>query len=664
MNGVENVIRRKRKNMSKEPSPCDEEAVKRKDEEVKIGSRSTLYNENIEHFAQTLLEVLGKYKSLREQRFADFFTTDEKDMTRIYIEYPPYQRSEAIYAHNRFIDEQIKAGKIKSPVITETYDSGKETSPSYETIQIAREKYENFLVEGYQYFVWDDIKLVQEIYFSGSSRYIRFFYRKADSDKATEFITQLRLFMKRNALFKGEKLLFTHRGWVELLEYPKLDWNDVILSPQIKREFELNLLTPLNEGVDCIVKGIPWRRGLLLGGLAGCHDDKTLVVTPYGLRKYTEMKIGDKVLALDENNDIVENTIKSIIEFSHDGLLKRFESGLYDFGVTFGHRMRILDRNKRDGWKYQSAESIKTHLYFPVKGNSFKGILIEKFDIHQYVIMDKQLSFPLKSHMKKRLNPINIRDFLSLVGWYISEGSLFKTERGDYVQIRQNSEYNIEIRSLLNHMKLDYSEYENGTKFVIFHQDLAEYMKRCGDGSENKMIPQEILSLDSSLLKYLMESLIKGDGSKRRKTSKDYYTVSRHLRDDLITLTLKLGYSVSFTERDRTNEERVLNGRKIQGKHPEICIHIRMGSVGTQGWIDNRNKSECYYKGKVWCFETEYGNFFTCRNGKIACSGNTGKTQVCRILCNQLKDVTVLWATPKAVQDEDDIAMLFDAARH
>jgi hypothetical protein len=281
--------------MSKEPNPEENGEVKR-------GSVSTVYNENIEHFAQTLLEVLGKFKSLREQRYTEFFATDDKDMSRIYIEYPPYQRAEAIYAHNRFLDEQIKCGKIKESVRIENYDSGKEVSSSYETIRISREKYENFLTEGYQYFIWDGIRLTQEIYFSGSSRYVRLYFRKADTEKVTEFITQLRLFMKSNALFKGEKLLFTRRGWVEMLEYPKLDWNDVILSPQIKREFELNLLTPLNEGVDCIVKGIPWRRGLLLGGLAGTGKTQVCRVLCNQLKDVTVLWATPK--AIQDEDDI------------------------------------------------------------------------------------------------------------------------------------------------------------------------------------------------------------------------------------------------------------------------------------------------------------------------------------------------------------------------
>lgn len=634
------------------PTPCDET--------TKGKSMPAFYNENVEKFVSYLLEVIGKCRTLKEQRFAEFFNVDEKSMVRISIEYPPYQRSEAIYAHNRFLDEQIKLGKIQKPIRVETYDSSKETAPSYETIRISRDKYENFLTIGYQYFIWDNLKLVQEVYFSENSRYVYFHFKKEDSEKVIEFITQLRLFMKEHILFKGEKLLFTRRGWVELLEYPKLDWSDVILSTQIKREFELNLLTPLNEGINCIAKGIPWRRGLLLGGPAGCHDEETLAVTPHGLKKYTEMKVGDIVLALDDDGNIIENKIKSIVEFPYDGLLKRFESSIYDFGVTFGHRMRTLDRYKKHGWKYQSANSVKK-AYLSVKGNPFKGKSITMFDIHKYITVNKKLDFPLKSHMKSKLLPFRIDDFLSLIGWYISEGSIFTTERGDYTQIRQSGKYFEEIYNLLERMKLDFSIYENKTKFVIFHQDLTEYLKRCGVGSENKMVPKEILDLDSSLLQHLFVSLIKGDGSNRRETSKDYYTVSKQLRDDVIVLSLKLGYSVSFHERDRTNKIQIFDGRKITPIYPEICLHIRKNS---QGWIDNRNKSEYYYEGKVWCFETEYGNFFTCRNGKIACSGNTGKTQVCRILCNQLKDVTVLWATPKAVQDEDDIAMLFDAARH
>ena len=281
--------------MSKEPNPEENGEVKR-------GSVSTVYNENIEHFAQTLLEVLGKFKSLREQRYTEFFATDDKDMSRIYIEYPPYQRAEAIYAHNRFLDEQIKCGKIKESVRIENYDSGKEVSSSYETIRISREKYENFLTGGYQYFIWDGIRLTQEIYFSGSSRYVRLYFRKADTEKVTEFITQLRLFMKSNALFKGEKLLFTRRGWVEVLEYPKLDWNDVVLSPQIKREFELNLLTPLAEGANCITKGIPWRRGLLLGGFAGTGKSQVCRILCNQLKDVTVLWATPK--AVQDEDDI------------------------------------------------------------------------------------------------------------------------------------------------------------------------------------------------------------------------------------------------------------------------------------------------------------------------------------------------------------------------
>jgi hypothetical protein len=40
----------------------------------------------------------------------------------------------------------------------------------------------------------------------------------------------------------------------------------------------------------------------------------------------------------------------------------------------------------------------------------------------------------------------------------------------------------------------------------------------------------------------------------------------------------------------------------------------------------SKNITSEKYTGKVWCFETELGNFFTTRNGKISVSGNSGKS--------------------------------------
>ncbi|RLG16667.1 hypothetical protein DRN69_00315 [Candidatus Pacearchaeota archaeon] len=50
------------------------------------------------------------------------------------------------------------------------------------------------------------------------------------------------------------------------------------------------------------------------------------------------------------------------------------------------------------------------------------------------------------------------------------------------------------------------------------------------------------------------------------------------------------------------------------------------GKVCIESFSSKKNSEIKNYNGKVWCFETTTGNFFTVRNGKIGLSGNSGKT--------------------------------------
>jgi len=67
-----------------------------------------------------------------------------------------------------------------------------------------------------------------------------------------------------------------------------------------------------------------------------------------------------------------------------------------------------------------------------------------------------------------------------------------------------------------------------------------------------------------------------------------------------------------------------------------------------------RNEKKCKSKDIPW------------RRGLLlGGTAGTGKTQVCRVLCNKLpKGVTVMWATPKALHNEGMIQHLFEAARY
>lgn len=64
-------------------------------------------------------------------------------------------------------------------------------------------------------------------------------------------------------------MVFLKEYKFDFLECAELDWDDVILTKEMKEDIILNTVFALDNGVECVVSGIPWRRGLLFGGIAG-----------------------------------------------------------------------------------------------------------------------------------------------------------------------------------------------------------------------------------------------------------------------------------------------------------------------------------------------------------------------------------------------------------
>jgi cell division protease FtsH len=76
-------------------------------------------------------------------------------------------------------------------------------------------------------------------------------------------------YMRKHNFLKGEKLVFQPRSGLGFLEFPKLGWDDVVLKPEIRDTITLNIIFPLRNRMKLKRKGVAWRRGLLMGGVAG-----------------------------------------------------------------------------------------------------------------------------------------------------------------------------------------------------------------------------------------------------------------------------------------------------------------------------------------------------------------------------------------------------------
>jgi AAA+ superfamily predicted ATPase len=216
----------------------------------------------IKQFAQELMNIFEETRSDEESKFFEYFGIEKADIKILVHSALPFERSQVIYGVNKFIKEKCQN------VILENYDDDK-MPPTFESVEIKRKEFEMLVSVGYYFIDYKGKKFIIDMYFNGSARFYRIWFKYEDEVIANELNKEIIEFTNKFNLYKGEKLLFLQQGILEFLEYPNLDWKDVILSEELKEEFILNIIFPLENKEECKKNGVPYRRGLMLGGKAG-----------------------------------------------------------------------------------------------------------------------------------------------------------------------------------------------------------------------------------------------------------------------------------------------------------------------------------------------------------------------------------------------------------
>ena len=130
-------------------------------------------------------------------------------------------------------------------------------------------------------------------------------------------------------------------------------------------------------------------------------------------------------------------------------------------------------------------------------------------------------------------------DWLELVGWYVTEGSL-DSARGRVTLHQSDADGRATIRALLDRMDIPYSTDDRG--FNISNQHLVNWLgAHCGHDAANKQLPTWAFELDGELLRGLLDTLIQGDGSRTASGLEKYWTTSDTLKNDIVDLAVRCG---------------------------------------------------------------------------------------------------------------------------
>jgi DNA polymerase I len=139
-------------------------------------------------------------------------------------------------------------------------------------------------------------------------------------------------------------------------------------------------------------------------------------------------------------------------------------------------------------------------------------------------------------------------DWLEFLGWFVTEGSIDRS--ANRITIHQQGETHREaISELLDRMGINHSVSAPGV--YVSNQFLFDWLEEnCGAGYANKHLPAWVFDLDAELLKILLDTMIRGDGSRADSGLGKFWTKSDQLKDDIVDLAVRCGEKPTVSKQD------------------------------------------------------------------------------------------------------------------
>ena len=166
---------------------------------------------------------------------------------------------------------------------------------------------------------------------------------------------------------------------------------------------------------------------------------------------------------------------------------------------------------------------------------------VDLYREHQTVIQEYADGVFLNYGPQHRETPLSFEmtNWLELLGWFVTEGSTDNTN--GRVTLHQSDEDGREaICTLLDRMELDYNTDERGVN--ISNRYLVEWLEEnCGGGYAEKHLPEWVFDIDGELLTVLLNTLIRGDGSRTESGLGKFWTKSDRLKNDVLDIAVRCG---------------------------------------------------------------------------------------------------------------------------
>ena len=323
-----------------------------------------------------------------------------------------------------------------------------------------------------------------------------------------------------------------------------------------------------------------------------CVDNSTEALTQRGWLSQEEITKDDIILSYHDGN-MKWSKIKSIFRDEYNGLMHKLDVKGMDALITPEHKL-VTDR----------------------------GLVKVEY------LLEKDKVILIGDAEETSTKEVYSNNFVELIGWIVTEGVYQLPKQS--IQIYQNAgKYADRIRDCLNNLGYEFSESLRG-KNICFS------LRRPASKEIFKILPEKnlnmnfILSLTKQQRELLIDTMIDGDGWRNGRLRR-YCQKDKHHVDLFQALCALNGHKtnshisniVSYGKETTIYTVNLFSRKHTRGSCIDMHGGKRSGKIKGRGKINHPNEPTTYYKGMVWCPETEYGSFLARRNGKVYLTGNT-----------------------------------------
>jgi len=389
-----------------------------------------------------------------------------------------------------------------------------------------------------------------------------------------------------------------------------------------------------------------------------CYDGKTEILTSMGFKPIPLVDYSDRVATLNPKTGEIEyqNPV-DFQSFRYSGKMVHFNGRGYDLMVTPEHshfyhngkgRLRKVEEiyEKLASFSRPDSAGIKFYRGGEWKGNDPTCFILEGMN-HKYktkslewerpgIIEKAKKLYEEKESYEKVANTLGIGKttvarwirgeatkkyasksspkkeidldiWLKFFGWWVTEGYTYDAGGGNYwIGISQTSEDNIEYLREMKYLvdEMGYNYFESNGKIKFLDKQLFSYLSQFGKSPE-RFLPGWMKNLSQERLRILVDTMMKGDGSKDEKI---FYTTSKRLADDFQEILLKSGLTGSIGVDDRKSKDRPLY-RVTVADSKDVLVSKKPKLVPYDGFVYDLTVPEHHI-------------IMTRRNGKITWSGN------------------------------------------